>query len=130
MAAATAKPSYYCLSQIAHAAPPHGRVSYKISLRLHLSLIGATGFEPVTSCTPSKRASPSCATPRFPTRINRDKRCRLSWAGLTIVESSEDVSIQPQVEQRLVHFVDRLFTAIRRVGNPVVVGIDPRPDEL
>ena len=23
------------------------------------------------------------------------------------------------------HFVDRLFTAIRRVGNPVVVGIDP-----
>jgi orotidine-5'-phosphate decarboxylase len=29
-----------------------------------------------------------------------------------------------------VHFVDRLFTAIRRVGNPVVVGIDPRPDEL
>jgi orotidine-5'-phosphate decarboxylase len=29
-----------------------------------------------------------------------------------------------------VHFVDRLFAAIRRVGNPVVVGIDPRPDEL
>jgi orotidine-5'-phosphate decarboxylase len=29
-----------------------------------------------------------------------------------------------------VHFVDRLFTAIRRVGNPVVVGIDPRPEEL
>jgi orotidine-5'-phosphate decarboxylase len=29
-----------------------------------------------------------------------------------------------------VHFVDRLFTAIRRVENPVVVGIDPRPDEL
>jgi orotidine-5'-phosphate decarboxylase len=29
-----------------------------------------------------------------------------------------------------VHFVDRLFTAIRRVGNPVVVGIDPRADEL
>ena len=28
------------------------------------------------------------------------------------------------------HFVDRLFTAIRRVGNPVVVGIDPRPEEL
>jgi orotidine-5'-phosphate decarboxylase len=40
------------------------------------------------------------------------------------------LSIQPQAEQRLVHFVDRLFTAIRRVGNPVVVGIDPRPDEL
>ena len=28
------------------------------------------------------------------------------------------------------HFVDRLFTAIRRVGNPVLVGIDPRPEEL
>ena len=28
------------------------------------------------------------------------------------------------------HFVDRLFTAIRNVGNPVVVGIDPRPEEL
>ena len=28
------------------------------------------------------------------------------------------------------HFVDRLFAAIRRVGNPVVVGIDPRPEEL
>ena len=29
-----------------------------------------------------------------------------------------------------VHFVDRLFAAMRRVGNPVVVGIDPRPEEL
>jgi orotidine-5'-phosphate decarboxylase len=29
-----------------------------------------------------------------------------------------------------VHFVDRLFTAIRRVGNPIVVGIDPRAEEL
>jgi orotidine-5'-phosphate decarboxylase len=29
-----------------------------------------------------------------------------------------------------VHFADRLFQAIRRVGNPVVVGIDPRPEEL
>ena len=28
------------------------------------------------------------------------------------------------------HFVDRLITAMRRVGNPVVVGIDPRPEEL
>lgn len=28
------------------------------------------------------------------------------------------------------HFVDRLFTAVRRVGNPVLVGIDPRPEEL
>ncbi len=28
------------------------------------------------------------------------------------------------------HFVDRLFSAIRRVQNPVVVGVDPRPDEL
>ncbi len=28
------------------------------------------------------------------------------------------------------HFVDRLFSAIRRVGTPVVVGIDPRPEEL
>jgi orotidine-5'-phosphate decarboxylase len=29
-----------------------------------------------------------------------------------------------------VHFVDRLFAAIRRAQNPVVVGIDPRPEEL
>jgi orotidine-5'-phosphate decarboxylase len=29
-----------------------------------------------------------------------------------------------------VHFADRLFAEIRRVGNPVVVGIDPRPEEL
>jgi orotidine-5'-phosphate decarboxylase len=29
-----------------------------------------------------------------------------------------------------VNFVDRLFSAIRRVGTPVVVGIDPRPEEL
>jgi orotidine-5'-phosphate decarboxylase len=29
-----------------------------------------------------------------------------------------------------VHFVDRLFAAMRRVGNPVLVGIDPRPEEL
>ena len=28
------------------------------------------------------------------------------------------------------HFVGRLFAAVRRVGNPVVVGIDPRPEEL
>ncbi len=28
------------------------------------------------------------------------------------------------------HFADRLFAAIRRVGNPVLVGIDPRPEEL
>ncbi|MGP0063201.1 MAG: orotidine-5'-phosphate decarboxylase [Isosphaeraceae bacterium] len=28
------------------------------------------------------------------------------------------------------HFVDRLFAAVRRVGNPIVVGIDPRPEEL
>jgi orotidine-5'-phosphate decarboxylase len=29
-----------------------------------------------------------------------------------------------------VHFVDRLFAVMRRVGNPVLVGIDPRPEEL
>jgi orotidine-5'-phosphate decarboxylase len=29
-----------------------------------------------------------------------------------------------------VHFVDRLFEAMQRAGNPVCVGIDPRPDEL
>ncbi len=28
------------------------------------------------------------------------------------------------------HVVDRLFEAVRRVGNPVLVGIDPRPEEL
>lgn len=28
------------------------------------------------------------------------------------------------------HFSERLFEGIRRVGNPVVVGIDPRPEEL
>jgi orotidine-5'-phosphate decarboxylase len=29
-----------------------------------------------------------------------------------------------------VHFADRLVEGVRRVGNPVVVGIDPRPEEL
>jgi orotidine-5'-phosphate decarboxylase len=29
-----------------------------------------------------------------------------------------------------VHFIERLFAAVRRVQNPVVVGIDPRPEEL
>ncbi len=38
-------------------------------------LIGATGFEPVTSCTPSKRANPSCATPRCPPRIGAARGC-------------------------------------------------------
>ncbi len=28
------------------------------------------------------------------------------------------------------HFTERLFAAVRRVQNPVVVGIDPRPEEL
>lgn len=28
------------------------------------------------------------------------------------------------------HFVDRLFAAVRHVGTPVLVGIDPRPEEL
>ena len=28
------------------------------------------------------------------------------------------------------HFVDRLFAAMQRAGNPVVVGIDPRAEEL
>jgi orotidine-5'-phosphate decarboxylase len=29
-----------------------------------------------------------------------------------------------------VHFADRLWTAVRRVGNPVLVGIDPRTEDL
>jgi orotidine-5'-phosphate decarboxylase len=29
-----------------------------------------------------------------------------------------------------VHFTDRLITAVRRVGNPVLVGIDPRVEDL
>jgi len=29
-----------------------------------------------------------------------------------------------------VHFADRLISAVKRVGNPIVVGIDPRPEEL
>jgi orotidine-5'-phosphate decarboxylase len=33
-------------------------------------------------------------------------------------------------EKRPVHFIDRVFAAIRRVRNPVLVGIDPRPEEL
>ena len=28
------------------------------------------------------------------------------------------------------HFADRLFTAVRRIGNPIVVGIDPRAEDL
>jgi orotidine-5'-phosphate decarboxylase len=30
----------------------------------------------------------------------------------------------------LVHFADRLWTAVRRVGNPILVGIDPRTEDL
>lgn len=29
-----------------------------------------------------------------------------------------------------VHFADALFAAVRRVGNPICVGIDPRPEDL
>jgi orotidine-5'-phosphate decarboxylase len=29
-----------------------------------------------------------------------------------------------------VHFADRLIAAVRRAGNPVLVGIDPRPEDL
>jgi orotidine-5'-phosphate decarboxylase len=29
-----------------------------------------------------------------------------------------------------VHFADRLNTAVRRAGNPVLVGVDPRPEDL
>ena len=29
-----------------------------------------------------------------------------------------------------VHFADRLWTAVRRAGNPVLVGIDPRAEDL
>ncbi len=58
------------------------------------------------------------------------KQCRLSLLGLGIVESNEDLSILSPRGSTSVHFVDRLFAEIRRVGNPVVVGIDPRPEEL
>ena len=37
----------------------------ELSVLRGLALVGATGFEPATSCTPSKRAKPSCATPRL-----------------------------------------------------------------
>src|SRR5262245_25452317 len=30
----------------------------------------------------------------------------------------------------MMHFADRLIAAIRRAGNPIVVGIDPRPEQL
>jgi orotidine-5'-phosphate decarboxylase len=35
-----------------------------------------------------------------------------------------------QQENSCVDFTGRLFDGIRRVGNPVVVGIDPRPEDL
>ncbi len=28
------------------------------------------------------------------------------------------------------HFADVLIAAVRRVGNPICVGIDPRPEDL
>ena len=65
-----------------------------------------------------------------PCQDNPHHWCRLSQASSLIVESTMDLSIQPQREKHLVHFADRLFKAIRRVGNPVVVGIDPRPEDL
>jgi len=30
----------------------------------------------------------------------------------------------------MVHFADRLIEAVRRVGDPVLAGIDPRPEDL
>lgn len=38
--------------------------------------------------------------------------------------------IQILLEVEAVHFADRLVAAVRRVGNPVLVGIDPRPEDL
>lgn len=35
-----------------------------VSPMYYEKMVGAAGFEPATSCTPSKRANPSCATPR------------------------------------------------------------------
>ena len=35
-----------------------------LSLRLFYQMVGARGFEPPTTCTPSKCANPGCATPR------------------------------------------------------------------
>src|SRR3954471_20382175 len=36
----------------------------------------------------------------------------------------------PTNREGSVHFADRLIAAVRRAGNPVLVGIDPRPDDL
>src|SRR6516164_4780281 len=47
-----------------------------------------------------------------------------------ILDFIEELSIQARWRGQPVHFTDRLFAAVRRVQNPVVVGIDPRPEEL
>ena len=81
--------------------------------RLHL--VGARGFEPVTSCTPSKRANPSCATPRSLARITRTRRCRLSLARL----------IDCRIQQRSVNPTPRGETT-RAFRGPAVHGDSPR----
>lgn len=44
--------------------------------------------------------------------------------------SAESVNADLVKRSRRVHFADRLVTAMRGVGNPVLVGIDPRAEDL
>jgi hypothetical protein len=41
------------------------RMNHETTPMHHAKTVGATGFEPATSCTPSTRANPGCATPRI-----------------------------------------------------------------
>jgi orotidine-5'-phosphate decarboxylase len=49
---------------------------------------------------------------------------------ILIVESVLGLSILSSPEKRFVDFADHLIEAVRQKGNPVLVGIDPRPEEL
>ena len=92
--------------------------------------VGTAGFEPATSCTPSKRANPSCATPRSLARINRTGSAVYPWSSNLIVESSGDLSTQPQTGEPTRAFRGPAVRGDSPRRNPVVVGIDPRPEEL
>lgn len=47
-----------------------------------------------------------------------------------IVRYGDQLSIRAWGRIADVHFADRLVEAVRRVGNPICVGIDPRPEDL
>ena len=60
-----------------------------------------------------------------------EETCVATIAGrLDIVESAKVLSMRVARRGRRMHFADRLNAAVKRVGNPVMVGIDPRAEDL